>query len=423
MIHGVRKSIPTEKAANAVNNHSNGNPVSYWKAGSYIRNCKFIECRTGVADTDLLLEDSTWIDCWMPTIGVKYMKGGTAGGHTWGFYDTAKYAVYEDMEIKDGTPASRNYAFDQFYHPDYAFQATFRRMHVHHNFNAFIIAGAKENVIEDCLVHDNTGGSLYAQNETSQGNIFRRNEVYNSDAGMTAAHAVRNFWVDNYIHDCTVGGVSSGRENTFSRNRIERCKIGINLQGEVDENFIGRHVIEGNIFSEISEAEIDLFTSRFNIIRNQNQPFRLKSNSNIEVSFEWTNLRPYRSYVLKIGDAEYSFITNGQGAARVDIVHTGLHLCELRLKTNLEFTDIIVFPNPFIGNKSAGNTINFVNLPKRALISVYSVAGKRIARFEHNSATDNGNETWDVSNAAGGIYLYTITLDGMKKTGKISVVK
>jgi len=84
---------------------------------------------------------------------------------------------------------------------------------------------------------------------------------------------------------------------------------------------------------------------------------------------------------------------------------------------------IRVFPNPYIAEKSSLPTVRFQNLPQNATIKIYTPAGVLIQTLQHHAAADKGSENWDVSQLAGGVYLYRVSYSGGGTSGKISVLK
>jgi len=72
--------------------------------------------------------------------------------------------------------------------------------------------------------------------------------------------------------------------------------------------------------------------------------------------------------------------------------------------------------------------IQFVNLPARAIIRIYSVSGRLVAYFTHNDVTGGGEEGWNVlsrdgNRVASGVYFYVIeAADGRTRVGRFTVV-
>ena len=84
---------------------------------------------------------------------------------------------------------------------------------------------------------------------------------------------------------------------------------------------------------------------------------------------------------------------------------------------------ITIYPNPYIAGNFTQDRITFNNLPKASTLRIYTISGKLIKEIKHQDITNGGNEEWDVSGVASGIYMYCIeSSEGMKK-GKVSIVK
>lgn len=82
---------------------------------------------------------------------------------------------------------------------------------------------------------------------------------------------------------------------------------------------------------------------------------------------------------------------------------------------------VFAYPSP-----ARGAQMTFTNLPtgKRSIITIYNIVGEEVKVIE----TDNSDVIWDLKNQQGlsvasGVYLYVIRCDGMKKVGKIAVLR
>lgn len=104
---------------------------------------------------------------------------------------------------------------------------------------------------------------------------------------------------------------------------------------------------------------------------------------------------------------------------------------------------IAVVPNPYIvasGFEVAPPTVfsmgrgdrrvDFIHLPQKCTIRIYTMAGDFIVKLEHNSTIFDGSESWDLLNEddhdiAPGIYLYHVeTPDGGEQhIGRLAVIK
>ncbi len=102
--------------------------------------------------------------------------------------------------------------------------------------------------------------------------------------------------------------------------------------------------------------------------------------------------------------------------------------------------DVAVIPNPYIvysgfEQKSlyTGGTqdrkIQFINLPQKCKIRIFSLRGYPIKTLEHNSEIDNGSEFWDLRNKQGnvvayGVYIYHLDAPDLgTKVGKFAIIR
>lgn len=106
-----------------------------------------------------------------------------------------------------------------------------------------------------------------------------------------------------------------------------------------------------------------------------------------------------------------------------------------------ELADICVVPNPYIAtstlerkiiNRDIGRgdrRIDFVHLPARCTINIYTVSGRLVRTIQHNADIDKGREIWDLRTKDGleiasGYYFYYVDAPGIGgKKGKFAVIK
>lgn len=101
---------------------------------------------------------------------------------------------------------------------------------------------------------------------------------------------------------------------------------------------------------------------------------------------------------------------------------------------NVNLDAIRVVPNPYIvdsgmrGSDGEGQVM-FTNLPARCDITIYTVAGRKVADLTHDSSGTEGFTYWNLRNEHGqdvayGVYVYVVsTPDGDKHTGKLMVIR
>lgn len=101
---------------------------------------------------------------------------------------------------------------------------------------------------------------------------------------------------------------------------------------------------------------------------------------------------------------------------------------------------VIVVPNPYVVGNSweprspyrfgrGGRRIQFLNLPPKCTIRIYTVRGQLVDTIYHDAPVSYGAETWDLVSKDGqdiayGIYLYHIDAPGIgSATGRFAVIK
>lgn len=106
-----------------------------------------------------------------------------------------------------------------------------------------------------------------------------------------------------------------------------------------------------------------------------------------------------------------------------------------------ELDDIYVVPDPYIAynlderlvvNRDEGRgdrKVEFVNLPEKCTIKIFTASGKFVRELEHNASTSNRRRAWDLRTRDGlevafGIYFYAVEAPGIGvKTGKLAIIK
>ena len=92
---------------------------------------------------------------------------------------------------------------------------------------------------------------------------------------------------------------------------------------------------------------------------------------------------------------------------------------------------VAVVPNPFRARESwdrpDGNEVHFINLPPKARIRVYTVAGDLVRDLSHDDSVRDF-ERWDLKNADGkdvasGIYMYRIESGSFTAQNRFIVIR
>ncbi|KPL04995.1 MAG: hypothetical protein AMJ73_02970 [candidate division Zixibacteria bacterium SM1_73] len=105
-----------------------------------------------------------------------------------------------------------------------------------------------------------------------------------------------------------------------------------------------------------------------------------------------------------------------------------------RVDENLvDLGQIRVVPNPYIVRNAWEpsrdySRIAFTHLPEKCTIRIYTLSGDLLQTLEHESATFDGNENWDLltknnQKIAAGIYIYHVDSEYGEKIGKFAVVR
>jgi len=85
----------------------------------------------------------------------------------------------------------------------------------------------------------------------------------------------------------------------------------------------------------------------------------------------------------------------------------------------LSLDAVRVYPNPYKPSLSRAGGVTFDNVPSEAAISVYSLAGERVAEGRPDSG---GAWAWG-ADVASGVYLYVLERNGEKRVGKVAIVR
>jgi hypothetical protein len=137
---------------------------------------------------------------------------------------------------------------------------------------------------------------------------------------------------------------------------------------------------------------------------------------------------PIRGY----GPYHFEGVTRPFNAEGASIVVTYDVTNQVAATTNSDLTRVHTVPDPYyVTNQYEQTTDNkvlkFVNLPAQAVIRIYSSSGVLVSLIEHNSATQSGEETWNLRNrnnqvVASGVYFYHIEAGDARRVGRFTVV-
>ncbi len=191
------------------------------------------------------------------------------------------------------------------------------------------------------------------------------------------------------------------------------------------------------------------------------------------VQFGFNETRPYRRDTLSFGDViilsnpegtEFSWRISFVGQDSSEIVPAGGDTLFLRFIKPISGDDKFSFttskpnydanlakeqldqvkavPNPYVVTNlfeqplpttvrgRGERVINFINVPPKGKISIYTSSGNLVRTLEHDGDINNGSVTWDVRTKEGldvayGVYFYVVEVDGIsdKKMGKLAIIK
>jgi len=100
---------------------------------------------------------------------------------------------------------------------------------------------------------------------------------------------------------------------------------------------------------------------------------------------------------------------------------------------------VYVVPDPYVGANTleakyelAGNSqrrVDFVNLPPKCTIYIFTSAGELVKKIYHDAALDQGREPWDLTAEDGpevafGVYFFVVEAEGLEtQRGKFAIIK
>lgn len=169
--------------------------------------------------------------------------------------------------------------------------------------------------------------------------------------------------------------------------------------------------------------------------------FQMEGNSLPAPGTKWT-LRTYfgtvKADTVRTADGldvrNYTFEPAPRSATvpglRYEVTFTG----KTQIAGEADVKNVHTVPDPFIVSdafqtNTASRHIQFVNLPDKATIRIYSLSGVLVTALQHDDPTGGGTENWDLRNrnhqfVASGVYFYHVsTPDGKSKVGKFTIIQ
>jgi hypothetical protein len=100
------------------------------------------------------------------------------------------------------------------------------------------------------------------------------------------------------------------------------------------------------------------------------------------------------------------------------------------VERDADLSKVHTVPDPYYATSSfdPAATLQFVNLPPRAIVRVYSLSGVLVHTLKHDDATGGGRSFWDLRApngefvASGVYYFHVATPEGRTSVGKFTVI-
>ena len=128
------------------------------------------------------------------------------------------------------------------------------------------------------------------------------------------------------------------------------------------------------------------------------------------------------------GEDSFTFTTS---TASYDIDGAREQLSQVKAVPNpYVVTNVFEQPLPPTVRGRGERIINFINLPPKSTISIYTSSGNLVQTLQHDGDLNNGSVSWDVRTKEGldvafGVYFYVVEVEGLsdKKMGKLAIIK
>jgi len=86
-------------------------------------------------------------------------------------------------------------------------------------------------------------------------------------------------------------------------------------------------------------------------------------------------------------------------------------------------------PQHFFASGRGQRKIDFIHLPNKCTIKIFTIRGYLVDTIEHDSSLDDGSASWDLLSKdnleiAYGVYIYHVSAPGIgNKIGKFAIIK
>ena len=172
----------------------------------------------------------------------------------------------------------------------------------------------------------------------------------------------------------------------------------------------------------ILEVDIEVGAAALQLLGNV-EPTLLADNMDMEYAFDAAN-NVTRVLVYNNTDKDVSFTgefinTNGSAVVSIEMAtYEGAPIIAKEVELPTEFALNQNYPNPF----NPSTSISFA-LPTASnyTLTIYNVAGQKVADFAGNAEAGIVNVEWDASNQASGVYFYRVVADS--KDGQFKATK
>jgi len=188
-----------------------------------------------------------------------------------------------------------------------------------------------------------------------------------------------------------------------------------------------------------NEDIIGLRTNDITTVRLINDKLWVGTGIGASVCNDPEKLADWEDFFPKVGDSY--IIKTSKPFSHVDTLRFSTTAMDTLLNDQAALlNEVAVVPNPYVVTASWEPTftlssgrglrkVDFINLPQRCTIRIFTVSGKLVRTLEHEGEITNGTESWNLLSRDGleiayGIYIYHVEAPGIgTKVGKLAVIK